>query len=102
MRKLFPILFLPLFIFIACEDEEELSACDQYFLDADAIGWTEMFDEFLTASEAGDASYEYPSNWTSKCNEFYDLSVANASCLDGTTAAELEEVQDQLCTMNEN
>lgn len=101
MRKLFPILFLPLFIFIACEDEEELSACDQFFLDADN-GWAEMIDEYTTAATAGDTSYVYPADWTSKCNEWYDLAAANASCLDGTTAAELEEVQDQLCTMNEN
>ena len=101
MRKLFPILFLPLFIFIACEDEEELSACDQFFLDADN-GWAEMIDEYTTAATAGDTSYVYPSNWTSKCNEFYDLSVANASCLDGIDAAGLEEQQDVYCTINEN
>ena len=102
MKKLLPFLILPLFIFIGCEDEDEVSACDQYFLDADATGWADMLEDFMAASQAGDASYVYPENWTSTCNAFYDLSIANVGCFDDDEVTEASLTEDRaICTINE-
>ena len=96
MRKLFPILFLPLFIFIACEDEEEGYDCNVVAERLADEGFSEMLAEYMTAVTAGDTTYEQPSDWETKCHSYHEgmLELANEGCWDDDPDITVESINE--------
>ena len=104
MKKLFPIFLLPIFVFIACGEEEEdnLAECNDLIstLNSAQETWVAVEADYILTGEYVDGARDL-------CDAYFEgiIALIEADCpndlgdYDGWTVAEVEAEKENECDM---